>query len=80
MNHVSSTTSTCPTTAPFWLLGDNAFCVADRRGVWRLWPFAFLMLMAGLQSIPDEVYEAAAVDGAGTCGSAATSRCPRCAR
>ena len=34
--------------------------------VWRLWPFAFLMLMAGLQSIPDDLYEAAAVDGAGS--------------
>ena len=33
--------------------------------VWRAWPFAFLMLMAGLQNIPDELYEAAAIDGAG---------------
>ncbi|MFD0486982.1 carbohydrate ABC transporter permease [Saccharopolyspora spinosporotrichia] len=33
--------------------------------VWRLWPFAFLALMAGMQSIPSEVYDAAAVDGAG---------------
>ena len=49
--------------------------LADRRqqpsssivvvAVWRPWPFAFLMLMAGLQNIPDELYEAAAVDGAG---------------
>jgi multiple sugar transport system permease protein len=33
--------------------------------VWRLWPFAFLTLMAGLQSIPGDLYEAAAIDGAG---------------
>jgi len=32
--------------------------------LWRSWPFAFLMIMAGMQSIPDEVYQAAEVDGA----------------
>ena len=32
--------------------------------VWRLWPFAFLMILAGMQSIPGELYEAAEVDGA----------------
>ena len=32
--------------------------------VWRLWPFAFLMILAGMQNIPQELYEAAAVDGA----------------
>ena len=49
----------------FWLLGDNAFVSTVIVAVWRLWPFAFLTLMAGLQSVPGEVYEAAAVDGAG---------------
>jgi len=33
--------------------------------VWRLWPFAFLALTAGMSSIPAEQYEAAAIDGAG---------------
>jgi multiple sugar transport system permease protein len=33
--------------------------------VWRLWPFAFLMTLAGMQNIPRELHEAAAVDGAG---------------
>jgi multiple sugar transport system permease protein len=33
--------------------------------VWRSWPFAFLCLMAGLQNIPGELYEAAYIDGAG---------------
>ena len=32
--------------------------------IWRMWPFAFLMLMAGLQSVPNDVYEASAMDGA----------------
>lgn len=50
---------------PFWLLGGNAFASVVTVAVWRLWPFAFLTLMAGLQSIPTDLYEAAAVDGAG---------------
>jgi len=48
----------------FWLLGSNAFLSTVLVSVWRLWPFAFLTLMAGLQSVPGDVYEAAAVDGA----------------
>ncbi len=50
---------------PFWLIGGNAFWSLVATVVWRLWPFAFLMTLAGLQNIPDELYEAAAVDGAG---------------
>lgn len=49
----------------FWLLGDNAFWSMAIVGIWRLWPFALLTLMAGMQSIPTDIYEAAAVDGAG---------------
>lgn len=49
----------------FYLLGSNAFWAQCVVAVWRLWPFAFLMLMAGLQSIPEELYEASALDGAG---------------
>lgn len=49
----------------FWLLGGNAFASIVLVQVWRLWPFALLTLMAGMQSITDELYEAAAVDGAG---------------
>lgn len=49
----------------FWLIGNNAFAAIVVVATWRLWPFAFLTLMAGMQSIPQELYEAAAVDGAG---------------
>lgn len=49
---------------PFWLIGNNSFAAVVVVAIWRLWPFAFLMLMAGLQSIPTDVYEASAVDGA----------------
>lgn len=49
---------------PFWLIGENAFWGLVLTSVWRLWPFAFLMLLAGLQTIPRELHEAAATDGA----------------
>ncbi|MGP9734452.1 carbohydrate ABC transporter permease [Brachybacterium sp. AOP42-C2-15] len=50
--------------APFWLIGDNAFISVVVVAIWRMWPFAFLMFMAGLQSVPGELYEASAMDGA----------------
>ena len=33
--------------------------------VWKTTPFMALLLLAGLQTIPDELYEAASIDGAG---------------
>jgi multiple sugar transport system permease protein len=51
--------------ASFWLIGDKAFLSMVVVAVWRSWPFAFLMLTAGMQSIPTELYDASAVDGAG---------------
>jgi len=32
--------------------------------VWRSYPFAFILFLAALQGIPEEVYEAARLDGA----------------
>ncbi|MFJ3669763.1 carbohydrate ABC transporter permease [Streptomyces sp. NPDC090106] len=49
----------------FWLIGDNSFIALLVVSVWKGWPFAFLIVMAGLQNIPKELYEAAALDGAG---------------
>ncbi len=43
-------------------LALGAILVAD---VWKTTPFAALILLAGLQAVPDELYEAASVDGAG---------------
>ncbi|MEU3840388.1 sugar ABC transporter permease [Streptomyces sp. NPDC028635] len=51
---------------PFWLIGDNSFYALLTVSVWKGWPFAFLIVTAGLQNIPRELYEAAALDGAGT--------------
>ena len=50
---------------PFWLLGGlNSFIAIVVIQTWKLWPFAFLMLLAALQNVNDDVYEAAALDGA----------------
>lgn len=66
LNHVLQTNLHVLDHATFWLVGNNAFVSMTVVAIWRSWPFAFLMLMAGMQSIPEEVYDAAAVDGAGT--------------
>jgi multiple sugar transport system permease protein len=50
---------------PFWLIGSNAFVSVVIVSIWQQWPFAFLMTMAGMQAIPDDVYQAASIDGAG---------------
>jgi len=52
------------TNQPFWLIGPNAFGSVVVVAIWRTWPFAFLMLMAGLQTINEDLYEASALDGA----------------
>jgi multiple sugar transport system permease protein len=55
-----------PDTWPYWLgEPDLAMIAVILVHVWRLFPFATVILLAGLTSIPQEVLEAAAVDGAG---------------
>ena len=44
---------------PFWAI--HAAILAD---VWKATPFAVLLLLAGLEVIPEEIYQAARVDGA----------------
>ncbi|MDX6264376.1 MAG: multiple sugar transport system permease protein [Kribbellaceae bacterium] len=66
VNHVLVDNLGLTSGRPFWLIGSNALVSLITVAVWKLWPFAFLTLMAGLQSIPRDVYEAAAVDGAGS--------------
>lgn len=48
-----------------WLGDANiATAAAILTNAWRGYPFMMLMLLAGIQNIPKELYEAAAVDGA----------------
>ncbi len=66
INHVLMNELHVIDTPTFWLIGNNAFTSTAVVNIWRAWTFAFLMLMAGMQNIPEELYQAAAVDGAGT--------------
>lgn len=52
---------------PHAWLGDPSFApwIIIVAQVWHGFPFVLVMLLAGLQTIPRELYEAAAVDGAG---------------
>ncbi|MDQ3512066.1 MAG: sugar ABC transporter permease [Chloroflexota bacterium] len=48
-----------------WLAGSNtAFAAMVAVDVWKTTPFMALLLLAGLQIIPTDVYEASTVDGA----------------
>ncbi|HYZ82449.1 MAG TPA: sugar ABC transporter permease [Solirubrobacteraceae bacterium] len=50
---------------PVWLLGHNSLWAVIIPSVWRGIPLAMLIFLAGLQSMPQELHEAAAIDGAG---------------
>jgi multiple sugar transport system permease protein len=50
---------------PIWLLGSNTMWAIVIPSVWRGLPFAMIFFLAGLQAIPPELHEAAAIDGAG---------------
>jgi ABC-type sugar transport system permease subunit len=49
---------------PWFSSGILAFMVIGIAQVWRLAPFAMVIILAGLQSIPEEINDAARVDGA----------------
>ena len=61
------------------LAGQSGYAMAVMilADVWKTAPFMALLLLAGLQVIPDDVYDAAKVDGATTWQRLAASRC-RC--
>ncbi len=49
-----------------WLVSRNTVMPAMIAiNVWKLFPFVAIMVLAGLQAIPKDLYEAARVDGAG---------------
>ena len=50
---------------PVWLIGPNSLWAIIIPSIWRGLPFAMLIFLAGLQALPRELYEAAAIDGAG---------------
>src|SRR5215207_4478563 len=50
---------------PVWLIGHNSIWAIIIPSIWRGLPFAMLIFLAGLQAIPEELHEAASIDGAG---------------
>jgi multiple sugar transport system permease protein len=56
------------------LINEPILFLADERlvrisvcftGAWKSFPFMMVVLLSGMQSIPDELYESASIDGAG---------------
>ena len=52
--------------AKVWLVGDKSIYAVMAASIWKGWPFTCLILLAGLQTIPNELYDAAKIDGAST--------------
>jgi len=50
-----------PLADPFW-----AFWSVVLQDIWRMWPFLFLIIYAGLKALPRSAQEAARMDGANT--------------
>ncbi len=49
---------------PIWLDKEHALWSLIGVMIWKSFPFQLVVLLAGLQTIPGDLYEAAAVDGA----------------
>lgn len=49
---------------PYWLIGPNTIWAIIIPTVWRSWPFIMIVFLSGLQTIPEDLYEAAKIDGA----------------
>jgi multiple sugar transport system permease protein len=52
----------------YWLIGPDTFWAMLATEVWIVWPFTYLMVLAGLTSVPHELYEAVELDGCGHWG------------
>lgn len=47
-----------------WLVGKNSIYAVAIASIWKGWPLAALMLLAALQQVPQQLYDAAQIDGA----------------
>jgi len=48
-----------------WLAGNKTLIPVIISTIWKTWSFSCIILLAGLQTIPEDLYEAAKIDGAG---------------
>ena len=51
-------------TGGLWLSGPKSYWTLILVEIWAAWPFIYLMALAALQGVDDEVHEASAIDGA----------------
>ena len=64
-----------------WIIqGDQAMLLVVIAAAWKQISYNFLFFLAGLQSIPRSLIEAAAIDGAGPGRGASGPSCFRCCR
>ncbi len=47
-----------------WLVGNRSLYAVAIASIWKGWPLSALMLLAALQQIPEQLYDAAKIDGA----------------
>lgn len=64
LNQLLTSIGVVETGVPFLALTNTVWWSIIAIIVWRELPFVVIVLLAGLQSIPDEQYEAASLDGA----------------
>ncbi|WP_411906759.1 carbohydrate ABC transporter permease [Rhizobium mayense] len=67
INYMMTGTGFFPAPISWLTNGNTVMPVLIAINVWKLFPFVAIMVLAGLQAIPRELYEAAKVDGAGFC-------------
>ena len=64
VNHVGSILGIFPKDFSFFTSTNTAMFVILVATIWRAYPLSAIMLLAGMKSIPDELYESASIDGA----------------
>jgi multiple sugar transport system permease protein/N,N'-diacetylchitobiose transport system permease protein len=76
LNALLTQTGILPAYRPWLTQGWSAMHCVIVADVWKVTPLVALLLLAGLQTIPRELYEAALVDGAGRIASLFTITVP----
>jgi multiple sugar transport system permease protein len=64
VNYLLMTVGLTPRPIGFFGTGETAFISVTLINSWRWFPLMAVILLAGMQRVPEELYEAAAVDGA----------------
>jgi multiple sugar transport system permease protein len=64
INHILKGLGIAEVSFDWFATGPRAIFAIVLADVWHMTPFVMMILFAGLQAIPDELYEAARVDGA----------------